>query len=724
MLLCHSRARLARAVAALATSAVAVVLLAVPSPAAAATAPFGPDVSRWQHPGGAAIDWARVRAGGSSFAIVKATEGASYTSPWFAADTRAARASGLAVGAYHFARPALPVTTAAAQARRFASVLGDVRTAGTLAPILDLESSGGLTPAQLVTWAQLFTETLRTATGRTPVVYTYPSFWSVQMAGTRALTRSPLWLAAYRATPPAPVGGWPAWSIWQYSATSRVAGVVGDVDMSRFADQATFEAAVDGVTPTSWTVQAPAAPYAVTATGTVRSASVRWMPADDGGALPTAWTVTASPGGASVTVPGTATTAVVPGLREGVRHVVTVRATNVAGSSPESWPSASTLVRGEAPAAPSTPTASVGRGTVTLRWPAVTGATGYAVLRCSPAPCSPTSTTRTTSATSTVDTAVLGGVPYAYAVRATNTWGSSRATAAVPAMPLPTVDRLDQPVGVVATGAANALTVAWRSVPFAARYQVLRCAGPRCVPGGTPVATVDIPVARLTQQVPAGSTFTYAVRAVAGPLASVASRSATGTALVPQRLRVGVSSSKVRAGQAVTVTVRVLRSDTGTALAGRHVTVSVLPSRGAAPRPLDLVTSATGVVSTVLHPQVTTAVVVRSAAAGLVAASARGGVAVTPVLGAVLSATTVPRSGTVTLSGRTGPLLAGELVQRQVLVKAVWRTVATVRVATGGGYAFVVKAPAAAGAQVMRVHVGTTARHLGNSSGQVRLTVR
>ena len=38
----------------------------------------GPDVSAWNHPGGAAIDWNQVAASGQSFAIIKATEGEDY----------------------------------------------------------------------------------------------------------------------------------------------------------------------------------------------------------------------------------------------------------------------------------------------------------------------------------------------------------------------------------------------------------------------------------------------------------------------------------------------------------------------------------------------------------------------------------------------------------------------------------------------------------------------
>jgi lysozyme len=62
----------------------------------------GVDVSSWQHPGGAEIDWHAVVDAGYTFAIVKATQGATWVNQWLARDLDDARAAGLLVGAYHF----------------------------------------------------------------------------------------------------------------------------------------------------------------------------------------------------------------------------------------------------------------------------------------------------------------------------------------------------------------------------------------------------------------------------------------------------------------------------------------------------------------------------------------------------------------------------------------------------------------------------------------------
>ena len=74
--------------------------------------------------------------------------GSAYTNPWFASDWSGAGSVGLFRGAYHFARPALPLTTAAVQASTFVSVAGTMGGSHDLAPVLDLEVTGGLSPGR------------------------------------------------------------------------------------------------------------------------------------------------------------------------------------------------------------------------------------------------------------------------------------------------------------------------------------------------------------------------------------------------------------------------------------------------------------------------------------------------------------------------------------------------------------------------------------------------
>src|ERR1700709_2017890 len=65
----------------------------------------GPDVASHQHPGGYVINWSRTEAAGAKFAFVKATEGRTYTNPYFASDFASVVSVGMVRGAYHFARP-------------------------------------------------------------------------------------------------------------------------------------------------------------------------------------------------------------------------------------------------------------------------------------------------------------------------------------------------------------------------------------------------------------------------------------------------------------------------------------------------------------------------------------------------------------------------------------------------------------------------------------------
>lgn len=205
-----------------------------PAPTAP-TNPTGPDVASYQHPSGATIDWTAAASGSCSFAFVKATEGTTYTNPYFAQDWSGLAAAGLIRGAYHYARPSSTVGSAAAQAQYFATAVGSLAHVGDLPPVLDLEQTGGLAPADLVAWTQQYLTAVQSLTGRTPILYTYPNFWLNAMGSSTAFGGYPLWLASYSSTPPAPLPGWNAWTFWQYTSQGTVPGITGNVDISQFA---------------------------------------------------------------------------------------------------------------------------------------------------------------------------------------------------------------------------------------------------------------------------------------------------------------------------------------------------------------------------------------------------------------------------------------------------------------------------------------------------------
>lgn len=222
---------------------------ALAAPATAAEPLGGPDVASYQHPGGTGIEWPVVANSNQRFAIVKATQGTGYTNPYFAADWAGARAAGMIRGAYHFATPQLPISTASAQAQHFIAVTGSTRAQGDLPPMLDLEISGGLAPRELVAWTSTFLATVQALTGRQAIIYSYPAFWYRAMNNTTAFDAYPLWLASYTGTgsPGAIPGGWRSWALWQYTDSAVIPGINTAADRSQFCcTAASLSALADG----------------------------------------------------------------------------------------------------------------------------------------------------------------------------------------------------------------------------------------------------------------------------------------------------------------------------------------------------------------------------------------------------------------------------------------------------------------------------------------------
>lgn len=207
----------------------AVLAVGVTGPAWAILPP-GIDTSHYQH--APSLNWRSVRADGVTFAFLKATEGQTWTDPYFSSDWQATREVGIYRGAYHFARPS--IGSAAAQARHFAEVIGPQTGSGTLPPVLDLETTGGLNQSQLIDWTRTFLETLERLTGRVPMVYVSPAFWEANLGNSTSFHRYPLWIAHYGVSSPRIPGGWPTWTFWQTTSSGAVEGISGRVDKDVF----------------------------------------------------------------------------------------------------------------------------------------------------------------------------------------------------------------------------------------------------------------------------------------------------------------------------------------------------------------------------------------------------------------------------------------------------------------------------------------------------------
>jgi GH25 family lysozyme M1 (1,4-beta-N-acetylmuramidase) len=194
----------------------------------------GIDVSHYQH----LIDWTQVAASGIRFAFAKATEGTGYVDPMYATNRAGAAANGIALGAYHFARPDLHPSGAVTEADHFVDTAQVIP--GDLLPVLDIERSGSLTQEALTQWILDWLGEVTARTGVMPMVYTSPIGWSNRTGDTTAIADAGytvLWVAHWNVdAPTVPGNDWEGhgWTFWQYGDCGHVAGVGGCVDSDWF----------------------------------------------------------------------------------------------------------------------------------------------------------------------------------------------------------------------------------------------------------------------------------------------------------------------------------------------------------------------------------------------------------------------------------------------------------------------------------------------------------
>ncbi len=188
----------------------------------------GIDVSRWQ----GHINWDAVRAGGVSFAFIKATEGGDHSDPMFRTYWEASRAAGVPRGAYHFY---YFCRSAEENARWF--IANVPRERGALPPVLDMEwtrsrncpqrPNGATVRAE----AQRFLDIVGRHYGQRPIIYTTVDFY--RDTGIGSLHGTEFWLRSVADHPESVYPG-QRWVFWQYSGTGLIPGVNGPVDLNVF----------------------------------------------------------------------------------------------------------------------------------------------------------------------------------------------------------------------------------------------------------------------------------------------------------------------------------------------------------------------------------------------------------------------------------------------------------------------------------------------------------
>jgi GH25 family lysozyme M1 (1,4-beta-N-acetylmuramidase) len=206
-----------------------------PTPTPTAKNAEGIDVSHWQ----GTIDWAKVRAAGKKFAFIKASEHTSFVDDKYQTNRTNAKANGILVGAYHFARPNLGTADAYAEADHFIATAN--WKSGELRPVLDLEDTGGLSSSELQTWVKAFVNRIYDRTGVRAIIYVSPSFWSTKMGNSTWFAQNGydvLWIAHWTtaSSPSVPAENWggKSWTFWQYTSDGSVSGISGRVDLDRY----------------------------------------------------------------------------------------------------------------------------------------------------------------------------------------------------------------------------------------------------------------------------------------------------------------------------------------------------------------------------------------------------------------------------------------------------------------------------------------------------------
>ena len=167
----------------------------------------GADVSKYQ----ANFDWEAQKNAGMTFGIARISDGTTYIDEYFDRNWSELKRLGMIRGAYQYFRPAQDVT---AQANMVVAKLGRLGP-GDLPAVIDVESNGGLSSAQVSAKVKEWLQIVEAGTGKKPIIYTGPYFWQDNV-GDATLGGYPLWIAHYGTTCPLIPDGWSKWSFWQY----------------------------------------------------------------------------------------------------------------------------------------------------------------------------------------------------------------------------------------------------------------------------------------------------------------------------------------------------------------------------------------------------------------------------------------------------------------------------------------------------------------------------
>ncbi|MCM1063942.1 MAG: hypothetical protein NC420_05595 [Eubacterium sp.] len=198
--------------------------------ATSGNARLGIDVSKWNKE----IDWDKVKGAGIQFAIIRAgyrgsVTGSLVVDPYFEANIKGARASGVLTGIYFFTQAVNEVEAV----EEASAVLELIRAHKIDYPIfIDTEGAGGngradgLDPETRTLVCEAFCRTIENA-GYDAGVYASRNWYNNNLYTDR-LDDYCIWLAEYRSVPL--YQGY--YQMWQYTSRGAVDGIQGNVDMN------------------------------------------------------------------------------------------------------------------------------------------------------------------------------------------------------------------------------------------------------------------------------------------------------------------------------------------------------------------------------------------------------------------------------------------------------------------------------------------------------------
>lgn len=185
----------------------------------------GIDVSKWNGD----IDWNKVSEDGVVYAFVRVSDGLSHFDPRFAENWAESRAAGIHTGVYQFFRPNLD---AIKQADLLLENMGELGP-DDLPPVLDVEATGGVSKATMVSKIRQWIDHVEAATGVKPIIYSGRFFWQDNV-GSSEWDDHPFWIAHYTKNCPNLPSQWDDWVFHQYTDKGKVAGISGNVDLNDF----------------------------------------------------------------------------------------------------------------------------------------------------------------------------------------------------------------------------------------------------------------------------------------------------------------------------------------------------------------------------------------------------------------------------------------------------------------------------------------------------------